>query len=182
MIDPKYQAMTMIAAVDENYGIGKDGDLLYRTKADMDFFRSKTEYHTVVMGYNTYLSLPKRKPLENRFNVILSRTHSEPPGFKVMRSLDELIHSVNPYDTYVIGGESIYRILLPYSNFIWLTRYIGAYKLEADKFFPNVDILVKSGDWELDYRSQWQMDINKIDGSHVNLNMSRYVRRNIEET
>lgn len=133
--------MNVIAAVDENWAIGKDNKLLVSIPADMKFFRNTTTGNVVVMGRKTLESFPNKKPLSNRVNIIITRDISyRVEGAVVVHSLEELKEALAPYDTetvYVIGGESIYRQLLPWAQVAYITKIEYAY--DADAHFPNLD-------------------------------------------
>ena len=108
--------MNLIAAVDKNWAIGKNNELLVRIPMDQKFFRETTTGKVVVMGRKTLESFPNGLPLKNRTNIVL--THN--PNYKVndaivVHSLDELHEELKKYnseDVYVIGGEKIYEQLL----------------------------------------------------------------------
>lgn len=135
--------MNLIVAVDENWGIGKDNKLLVRIPADMKFFRETTTGKVVVMGRKTLESFPGGLPLKNRTNIVLTHNSSyQAKGAVLVHSEEELMRELENYpseDVYVIGGESIYRQLLPYCDTAHVTK-IG-YAYEADSYFPNLDEL-----------------------------------------
>lgn len=143
--------MKSIVAVDEKWGIGKNNDLLFDIKADMRHFVEHTRGKIVVMGSNTLLSLPGGMPLKNRVNIVLNPDGSDADaaekGYTLVRSLDELLHTVAGYapdNVYVIGGAMMYRTLLPYCDEAIVT------KVRADGgaqvFYENLDLLPE---WEL---------------------------------
>ena len=110
--------MRSIVAVDEKWGIGKNNGLLFDIKADMRHFVEHTRGKIVVMGANTLRSLPGGMPLKNRINIVLNPegcdADAEEKGYILVRSLDELLHTVACYDSdnvYVIGGAMMYRTL-----------------------------------------------------------------------
>ena len=129
--------MKLIVAVDEKWGIGKDGDLLKSIPDDMRFFREKTRSAVLVMGYNTLLSFPGSKPLPGRLNIVLADVEGlRIPGAVVcgsMSGLFELLKNFDSDEVYVIGGGSMYRQLLPYCDTAYITkmRFAGG----ADTFF-----------------------------------------------
>lgn len=147
-----------ILNADRNFGIGKRNGLLFSLPLDMAFFRKTTSGHVVVMGENTLLSFPGSKPLKNRINVVLSAdiTHNYKNVVNV-HSFDDLLnyiaYALEKEDVYVIGGASIYRQLLPYSDEVLLT------KVDADGgaevFFENLD---KREDFELVNQGEPLMD------------------------
>ena len=141
--------MNLIAAADENWGIGKNGGLLAHISGDMKYFRETTKGKIVVMGRKTLEGLPGGQPLGNRINVVLS----ENPAYKikgavVCHNIDEALEYLKQFsseDIYVIGGESIFRQFLPYCNTVYLTHI--DYEYDADVKFP-VN-LWKSQEWEM---------------------------------
>ncbi len=121
----KMQAMHLIAAVDQDWGIGNHGELLFHIPQDMRFFREKTMGHTVVMGRKTFESLPGKKPLVGRRNIVLSSTMQEAPaGFCLCTDLRDLFDTLaqNDGETFVIGGETVYTQLAPYCRDAWITH------------------------------------------------------------
>ncbi len=132
--------MKTIVAVDNNWGIGRDGDLLVRLSGDMKFFKEKTAGKIVVMGRTTFESLPGKKPLKDRVNIVLSRSEDFQPDCIKCRSMGELfkvLESYNKEDVFIIGGQDIYRQFLPYCNVHLVTRINASF--EADKYFENLD-------------------------------------------
>lgn len=135
--------MNIIVAADRNWGIGKNNSLLVQIPRDQKMFREMTTGKVVVMGRKTLESLPQKQPLANRTNIVLS----ENPKFKikgaiVVHSMDELMEELRKYDDddiYIVGGESVYRQLLPYCNTAHVTKI--DYTYEADAHFPNLDEL-----------------------------------------
>lgn len=133
--------MNLIAAVDENWAIGNRNELLIRIPADHKNFRQETTGKVVVLGRKTLETFPQGMPLPNRTNIILSSNADyKVKGAIVVHSLEELLSELKEYkteDIYIIGGESIYRQLLPYCDVAHITKIDHAY--EADAFFPNLD-------------------------------------------
>lgn len=118
--------MNLIVAVDRNYGIGNNNDLLFNIKQDMQYFKEKTTGKIVVMGDRTLLSFPNAKPLKNRTNIVLSSDKNfNVEGAIVVRSLDELFAELCKYDSndiYIIGGAFVYNAMLPYCNTAYITK------------------------------------------------------------
>lgn len=138
--------MQAIVNCDNNWGIGKDNKLLFHLPKDMAFFREKTLGKTVVMGKNTFLSLPKKLPLADRENIVLwkggDKENAKRDGYKIAESLEELFSLLKRYnqdDIFVIGGAFVYEILLPYCSKVYLTRLDA--DGNADRFFPCLDRL-----------------------------------------
>ena len=129
--------MYVIAAVDQNWAIGKDGDQLVRIPADLKRFQALTTGHAVILGRKTLATFPGGRPLKNRRNLILSRDIAfAPEGAEVFHDLDSLL-SAAPADAFVIGGESVYRALLPFCTRAYITQIARAWP--ADAFFPDLD-------------------------------------------
>ena len=143
--------MKLIVAVSQNWGIGKDGDLLFSIPKDMKFFRETTMGKTVILGRKNLESFPGKKPLPKRPNIILTRDKSFTcEGATVVNSIDELLAlPVDFEDAFVIGGEEIYRQLLGYCNICYVTKVKET--ADADKFMVNLDELCQ---WELKEESE----------------------------
>ena len=88
--------INIIVAVDKNLGIGKNNKLLAHIKSDLEYFKRTTNGHIIVMGYNTYLSLPK-KPLPNRLNIVLTKKDINLEGSIVVHSIDELFNKLKKF-------------------------------------------------------------------------------------
>jgi len=139
--------MNIIVAVDENWGIGKENKLLVSIPSDMKFFREETTGKVVVMGRKTLESFPNGLPLKSRTNIVLTRDKNyHVKDAVIVHSIDAALEQLKNYDSenvYVIGGESIYREMLPYCDTAHVTKIEFAY--EADTYFPNLDELPE---WE----------------------------------
>jgi len=135
--------MILIAAVSNEWGIGKDNGLLFSIPTDMKFFRETTKGHTVIMGRKTLESFPGGKPLKNRRNIVLSRTVSDIEGAEVVSSVDD-IHLSEDETAFVIGGESIYRLMLDMCDTAYITKVEAS--READAYFPNLD---ENDEWKI---------------------------------
>ena len=129
--------ITMIAAVGKNLELGKNNDLIWRFKEDMKFFRDQTMGKPMVMGIKTLESLPKLLPGRKHI-VLTSRNLDLDPAVLVVHSIDELLEMVSVYpEVMVIGGASIYKQMLEYSDKLILTE-IDA-ESDADVYFPKFD-------------------------------------------
>ena len=162
--------ISIIAAVAKNRAIGYKNKLIYWLPNDLKRFKALTTGHTIIMGRNTYLSLPKGA-LPNRRNVVLSRSaFSSPklgevrrglnndqcsfhyPNCEVFPSLEEALkHCAPDEDIYIIGGASVYRQALPIADRLCLTE-IEDTPAEADTFFPPYD------DWKEESREEHPID------------------------
>lgn len=147
--------MNLIVAVDENWAIGNKNELLISIPADHKFFRQETTGKVVVLGRKTLETFPQGLPLKNRTNIIMSTNKNyKVKDAVVVHGLDELLAELQKYDTenvYVVGGESVYRLLLPYCDTAHVTRIDHAY--EADAYFPNLD---EMAEWKVTADSEEQ--------------------------
>lgn len=129
--------MNMIVAVDENWGIGKDGEQLIYISADLKRFKALTMGHSLILGRKTLATFPGGKPLKGRRNLILSRSPGfAPEGAEVYRDIESLLEHVEQ-DAFVIGGASVYRELLDRCDTVYVTKIQSAWP--ADCWFPNLD-------------------------------------------
>ncbi|MBR4734116.1 MAG: dihydrofolate reductase [Lachnospiraceae bacterium] len=140
--------MNLIVAVDNNWAIGNKNKLLVSIPNDMKHFREETTGKVVVLGRKTLETFPQGQPLKNRTNIILSRNAKhEVKGAVTVHSVEELLEELKKYDdedVYVIGGDSVYKQLLPYCNVAHVTKIDHEY--EADTYFPNLD---RDPEWEI---------------------------------
>ena len=128
--------ISIIAAVAKNRAIGYQNKLIYWLPNDLKRFKQLTTGHTIIMGSNTFRSLPKGA-LPNRRNVVLSRSSKDFPGCDVYPSLEKALKSCKPdEDIYIIGGASVYRQALKIADRLCLTE-IDDTPAEADTFFPD---------------------------------------------
>lgn len=147
--------MNLIVAVDENWAIGNKNELLISIPADHKFFRQETTGKVVVLGRKTLETFPQGLPLKNRTNIILSTNPSyQVKDAVVVHSVEELLKEVEQYNTedvYIVGGESIYRQMLPYCEVAHVTKIDHSY--EADAYFPNLD---EDSKWQITADSEEQ--------------------------
>jgi len=137
--------MNLIVAVDSKWGIGKNGKLLVSLKQDMAFFRKMTYGKTVILGRKTLESFPQGRPLKNRKHIVLSHTLESREDIAIVRSMHDLRQlNVDLEDAFVIGGEMVYRMLLPYCDKAFVTKLDR--KFDADAYFPDLDA---DDHWEL---------------------------------
>ncbi|MHC1694244.1 MAG: dihydrofolate reductase [Eubacteriales bacterium] len=140
--------MKAIVSVSPDWGIGLNGQLLAPIPEDLKRFREITLGKVVVMGRTTLLSLPRSSPLPKRTNIVLSRSHGfKVEGTAVCAGLKELGLELRKYpsdEVYVIGGESVYRLLLPYCDEALVTKHDSPVK--ADTYFPDLD---KTEGWSI---------------------------------
>ena len=133
--------MNLIVAVDKNWAIGNQNRLLVSIPADMKFFRETTMNKVVVLGRKTLESFPNGLPLKKRTNIVITRDKNyQVKDAIVVHSVEEALKELEKYseeEIYVIGGESIYRQMLPYCKVAHVTKVNHAY--DADTYFPNLD-------------------------------------------
>ena len=144
--------ITIIAAVAKNRAIGYQNKLIYWLPNDLKRFKALTTGHTIIMGRNTFLSLPKGA-LPNRRNIVLSRSLKAFPGCDVYPSLEEALQHCTPdEDIYIIGGASVYRQALKTADRLCLTE-IDDTPADADTFFPPYE-----DDWQEESRENHPID------------------------
>ena len=130
--------MELIVAVYEDWGIGRDGTQPIALRADRKFFRETTKGCMVLVGRKTVEDFPGKKPLPGRENVLLTRNSGEYPGFTVCKTVEEVLEKVkNAPRAMVIGGGSVYRLLLSYCDTAYVTKVHAA--VSCDTWFPNLD-------------------------------------------
>lgn len=147
--------MKLIVAVDKNWGIGRDGKLLFHLPEDLRFFKEKTLNKTVIMGRKTLESLPYGKPLPNRQNIVLSKSNviESKDNLIVVKSYDELFRVINSYNSdevFVIGGAIIYNKLYKFCDELYVTKIDEDGK--ADTYIENLD---KDNNFVIKYSSNW---------------------------
>lgn len=152
--------ITLIAAIGLNNELGKDNDLIWSIPEDLKFFKEQTLNKHIVMGMNTYLSLPK-KLNDRKYIVLTSKERQLGDDIVVCRSVSELLDYISTIDSeiMVIGGASIYNQMIDYANRILLTE-IDATK-EADVYFPKFN----QDDWNRDILCEHVY--NEISYKHV---------------
>jgi len=135
--------LSMIACLDEQGGIGRQGQLLVHNAADIAHFRQETLGQIVIMGRKTLESLPGGRPLSGRVNIVLSKKMRR-ADVHVCHDLPELwallgrLRLGNPRQKIIcIGGAEIYALLMPYADELLLTKVKGVFA--ADTFFPNYE-------------------------------------------
>ena len=129
--------VSIIVAIAENHGIGKDNGLLWRLPADLKHFKDITTGHPVIMGRKTFESVGK--PLPNRRNIIVTRnTALEIPGAEVVNTIAAaLALCEGTEEVFIVGGAEIYKMAMAVTNKIYLTVVHGTF--DADTFFPPID-------------------------------------------
>ena len=145
--------MHIVVAVDENWGIGYENKLLVSVPADMKNFRAITTGKTVILGRKTLETFPGAKPLPKRRNIILSTNQEyQVEGAEIAHSVEELqrlLADTPDEEVCVIGGASIYQLLLPYCHKATITKFHKGFP--ADTYFPNLD---EDPSWEITNTSE----------------------------
>lgn len=132
--------MKMIVAVDKNWGIGYKGQLLCHLSGDLKYFKATTMGNGVIMGRTTLGTLPGKKGLPGRKNIILTRDidFSAERIDKVYNKIEDLISDyIDDDNVFVIGGASVYEQLMPYCNEFYVTKIEKEFK--ADRYIQNLD-------------------------------------------
>ena len=133
--------ISIIVAIAQNNAIGKDNDLIWHISDDLKRFKALTSGHTVIMGRNTWNSLPRR-PLPKRRNIVLTHdvTFAE-EGAEVAHSLQQVLEMVRDEEwAFILGGAAVYRQFLPFVNHIYVTWVWQDF--DADVYFPVIDMSV----------------------------------------
>ncbi|MDL2314992.1 dihydrofolate reductase [Bacteroidales bacterium OttesenSCG-928-C19] len=141
--------LSIIVAIAENYAIGKNNDLLWHISDDLKRFKQITAGHTVIMGRNTWESLPF-KPLPKRKNIVLTSNKSlQYEGAVMVHSYEEVFNELTPNEeNFIMGGGKVYKDLFPYADKLYIT---WVYKpFDADTFFPEID----ENEWKIVEKSE----------------------------
>lgn len=129
--------LTLIVAVYEDWGIGRDGTQPVALSADRKFFREMTRGAAVIVGRRTAEDFPGCKPLPGRKNVLLTRSAESFPGFLCCHTPEEAMAAAQDSErVFVIGGGSVYRQMLPYCSSAYVT-HVGT-SPASDTYFPNL--------------------------------------------
>lgn len=148
--------ISIIVAIAENYAIGLNNDLLWHLSDDLKRFKKITTGHTMLMGRNTFLSLPNGA-LPNRRHIVITDQPGESfDGCEMAYSLEEALDLAgNDAECFVIGGGMVYKQMLPVCKKLYLTQVHRSF--EADIFFPEIDF----SEWE-------KLESLKVDASEKN--------------
>ena len=160
--------ISIIVAIADNYGIGKDNKLLWHISDDLKHFKQITSGHTVVMGKNTYESLPIR-PLPKRKNIVITDVPNEViEGCEMAYSINEAVEKMDEdAENFIMGGASIYRQFFQLADKLYITKVFT--QPEADTYFPEI----KESEWELTEKSETYTDPN----NGLSFVFMNYVRR-----
>lgn len=161
--------MNLIAAVDNNWGIGYNNKLLYRIKEDLINFKKLTLHSNIIMGYKTYQSIGKVLP--KRTSIVLTKKNEiKNDNIIVCRSINQLLSLNLTGNIFVIGGQSIYAQLLQYCTSAYITK-IYVNQTKVDTFMVNLD---KQKQWTI----QWQSEIKFciINGEKIFYQFYKYIK------
>ena len=155
--------ISIIVAVSDDWGIGKENELLWHISEDLKRFKRLTSGKTVIMGKKTWYSLPKR-PLPGRRNIVLTDIKGEiVEGSETVYSIDEALKLCSKNEeAFIIGGGSIYRQFMPFADRLYITHvHMNA---PADVYFPEIDIKI----WKIIEKEEFPAsDTNAIPYTYV---------------
>ncbi len=156
--------ISIIVAIAENFAIGKNNDLLFHLPNDLKHFKEITSGHTIIMGRNTLLSLPKW-PLPNRRHIVITDKKDDFfEGCETVFSIEEAIEKVkNEKEAFIIGGGMIYRQFFPIAGKLYLTLVHKPF--DADVWFPEIDY----SEWKEISREDFRDEKNGFNYSYLNL-------------
>ena len=156
--------ISIIVAIAENFAIGKNNDLLFHLPNDLKHFKEITSGHTIIMGRNTLLSLPKW-PLPNRRHIVITdKPDDNFPGCETVFSIEESIEKVKTEnEAFIIGGGMIYRQFFPIAGSLYLT--VVHKPFDADVFFPEINY----SEWNENLREDFHDEKNGFEYSYLNL-------------
>lgn len=159
-----HKNISIIVAIAQNFAIGKNNDLLFHLPTDLKRFKQITSGHTIIMGRNTLLSLPKW-PLPNRRHIVITdKPDDQFEGCEVVFSISEAIEKVkNEDEAFIIGGGMIYRQFFPVAGKLYLT--LVHHDFDADTFFPEINY----SDWDETAREDLHDEKNGFDYSYLDL-------------
>ncbi len=157
--------ISIIVALAEDNGIGKDNKLLWHLPADLKHFKTLTTGHTIIMGRKTYESIGK--PLPNRRNLVLThRKEYHQAGVEIFNNIaDALLSCDQTGEVFIIGGAKIYEQTLWQADVIYITRVHA--KLPADIFFPEIDFkkfkLTSSATYTADEKNKYAFTFETLE-------------------
>lgn len=159
-----HKNISIIVAIAENFAIGKNNGLLFHLPNDLKRFKEITSGHSLIMGRNTLLSLPKW-PLPNRRHIVITDKKDDVfPGCEVVFSIDEAIEKVKgEREVFVIGGGMVYRQFYPVAGKLYLTLVHKPF--DADVYFPEIVY----SEWKETSREDFFDEKNKFNYSYLNL-------------
>lgn len=154
--------ISVIVAYDRNRAIGRRNDIPWHLSDDLKRFKAITMGHAVIMGRNTWDSLPF-KPLKGRRNIVVSTSMQPVDGIEIVRSLKEAVALVQPdEEAFIMGGAKIYEQSVDFADRLIITHVDLAVE-DADRFFPPFDI----NDWQVQDSSEELTDPSGIKFRYV---------------
>lgn len=159
-----YKNISIIVAIAQNFAIGKNNDLLFHLPTDLKRFKEITTGHSLIMGRNTLLSLPKW-PLPNRRHIVITdKPDDHFEGCETVFSIEEALEKVNDEkEAFVIGGGMIYRQFYPVAGKLYLT--VVHQDFDADVYFPEINY----NEWEELEHENFYDEKNQFHYSNINL-------------
>ncbi len=153
--------ISIVAAIGKNNELGKNNDLIWHLKEDLKFFKDLTTNHVIVMGRKTFESLPKM--LSNRHHIVITSNNILNSEIEVFKNIESFLETYKDYEEeiFIIGGSSIYKSFLNYSNKLYLTE-VDEEDKNADVYFPLFDKSL----WNKEYISDLKEE-NNIKYRHV---------------
>ena len=153
--------ISIVAAIGKNNELGKDNNLIWHLKEDLKFFKELTTNHVIVMGRKTFESLPKMLP--NRHHIVITSNNNLNNEIEVFKNIESFLETYKDYEDeiFIIGGSSIYKSFLDYSNKLYLTEIDEECK-NANVYFPCFDKSL----WNKEYISD-ELEENNIKYRHV---------------
>jgi dihydrofolate reductase len=163
--------ISIIVAVSDDWGIGKDNELLWHISEDLKRFKKMTTGNAVIMGKKTWESLP-RKPLPGRKNIVLTDNPNESIENSVTAySIEDALSKCKPdEEIFIIGGGSIYRQFMPIADRLYITHVHK--KAPADIYFPEIDLNI----WKISEKEEFRRD----DNNSIPYTYTIYERKNIK--
>lgn len=153
--------MNAIVACDENWAIGKNGDLLVHLPGDLQYYKEKTVGKHIVIGRKTLESFPGCKPLPNRQNIVVTGNKEyKKDGCSICYSIDQVMDklaSVPTDEIFISGGDSIYKQFLPYCDVFYVTHILAAFT-GTDSYFPDISQMN-------DIKMTWKSDVQEEKGT-----------------
>jgi len=145
--------ISIIVAVSEDLGIGKDNELLWHISEDLKRFKRLTFGNTIIMGKKTWESLPRR-PLPGRKNIVLTDKPNEliENAVTAYSIQDALGKCEKNEEIFIIGGGSIYKQFMPLADRLYITHVHK--KAQADIYFPEIDLNI----WEITDKEEFKTE------------------------
>ena len=159
-----HKNISIIVAIAKNFAIGKNNDLLFHLPSDLKRFKQITTGHTIIMGRNTLLSLPKW-PLPNRRHIVITDQKDDHfTGCEMVFSVEEAVAKIkNEKEAFIIGGGSVYKQFFPLAYKLYLT--VVHQDFDADVFFPEINFK----EWMELHREDFYDEKNQFHYSYLNL-------------